>query len=92
MMDVPAFDAKGLLRPALRAVVLYLSVIVIALMTMIKPAQASGSVQSQPNGTYCATFFTWAVRFFMLVPRHILRHVPPYHPWPATVLPAAACV
>ena len=45
-MDAPAFDAQRLVRPALLTIALYLSVIVIASMTMVKPAQASGTVNA----------------------------------------------
>jgi hypothetical protein len=44
MMDAPSFDPKGLLRPVLLFIVLYLSVILISLMTMAKPAHADGQV------------------------------------------------
>lgn len=39
------FYARSFVRPALQSTALYLLVIVIAMMAMVKPAQASGSVQ-----------------------------------------------
>ena len=45
-MDAPAFDTKRLVRPALRIIALYLSIIVIASMTTVKPAYASGTVST----------------------------------------------
>ena len=43
-MDTPAFDAKDLFSPALRSIVFCFSIIVISLMTMLKPAHATGNV------------------------------------------------
>ena len=56
MMDAPAFDAKGFVRPALRVVVLYLSVIVISLTTMVTSANASGTV---PAALSCSWTGYW---------------------------------
>lgn len=44
-MAAPAFDATRVIRLALRSIVVCSLVIVMAMMTIIKPAQASGSVQ-----------------------------------------------
>lgn len=43
-MDAPTFHATRFVQPVLRVVVLYLSIIVISSITMIKPAQAEGTV------------------------------------------------
>lgn len=43
-MDAPAFDATRLVRPVLRSIALYLSIIVVSLITIIKFAQAEGTV------------------------------------------------
>jgi hypothetical protein len=43
-MDAPAFDAIRFVRPALRSIVFCFSIIVISLMTMLKPAHATGNV------------------------------------------------
>lgn len=43
-MDTSAFDPKRVVQPVLRFVVLYLSIIVISLMTMVKLALASGTI------------------------------------------------
>jgi len=45
-MDTPASNATRLIRPALRSIVFCFSIIVIAMTTMAKPAQASGTVSS----------------------------------------------
>src|SRR4030067_1753588 len=44
MMAAPEFDATGFVRPVLHTIALCFSSIVISSMTMIKPAQASGTV------------------------------------------------
>jgi hypothetical protein len=59
-MDTPAFDATRYIRPALRSIVVCSLAIVISSMTMVKPAQASGTiVQSAPlwctNSSYPST-------------------------------------
>lgn len=41
---VPAFYPGGLVRPALQSSALYFLVIVMAMMSMVKPAQAAGTV------------------------------------------------
>ena len=43
MLDGPAFAATSFTRPALRAAVLLISIVMIS-MTTVKPAQASGTV------------------------------------------------
>ena len=49
MINTPAFDTR-FVRPALRIIALYLSIIVIASITILKPAQAEGTVS--PLVTY----------------------------------------
>lgn len=49
-MDTPAFDATRFLRSVSLSIALYLSIIMIAMMTIIKPAHASGTV-AKPSGT-----------------------------------------
>lgn len=44
MMDTPSFDPEGLVRPALKSIALYLSIIVILVMAAVKPAHADGQV------------------------------------------------
>jgi hypothetical protein len=46
MMDMPAFDTKRFVWPALRSIAFCFSVVVIALMMTVKPAHASGTVAS----------------------------------------------
>jgi hypothetical protein len=53
MMDTPSFDPKGLVRPALKSIALYLSVFVISVMAMVKPAYAIGSV---PQTSYTVSY------------------------------------
>lgn len=48
-MAAPAFDTK-FVRPVLRSIVLYLSIILVPLLTMVRPAQAEGTVN--PSVTY----------------------------------------
>lgn len=45
-MNAPALDATRMVRPALLTIALYLSVIMISLMAMVKPAHADGQVDS----------------------------------------------
>jgi len=45
-MDAPTLASKKLVRPALLTIALYFSVIVIAMITTAKPAQASGTVNA----------------------------------------------
>lgn len=59
IMDAPAFDATGFVRPALLTIALYLLILVIPSMTMAKPAHASGSVTS--TSTHVAVVRLWLV-------------------------------
>lgn len=43
-MEAPAFDVKRFVRPDLRSLVFYLLIIVVSSVTIVKPAQASGTV------------------------------------------------
>ena len=52
-MDAPAVGVKRFVRPSLLAIVLYILVIMLSSITMIKPAQAEGTVS--PLFSYCAT-------------------------------------
>ena len=55
-MDAAAFDEKGFIRTALGFIVLYFSVIMIAMM-MAKPAHASGSLSTPPSLQYSVSFW-----------------------------------
>jgi hypothetical protein len=59
-MGAPALNATRFARPALRAAVLYISIIMISLIAMVKPAHASGTVS--PALTYClySSLNSWA--------------------------------
>ena len=50
-MGTPASNATRFVRPALRSIVFYLSIIMISSMTMVKSVQAAGTVSVSPN--YC---------------------------------------
>lgn len=59
-MDVPAFDARKIVRSALRTIALYFSIIAVSLMTMARPAGAA--VDAVPpisggNTYYCYTYY-----------------------------------
>jgi hypothetical protein len=56
MMGTLAFDATRFVRLTLRSIVFYLSIIAVASVMTVKPAQASGTVLPQIN-SYCVTFF-----------------------------------
>ena len=56
-MDTPAFDAKDLFSPALRSIVFCFSIIVISLMTMLKPAHASGTLSTPPSLQYSVSWW-----------------------------------
>jgi len=64
-MDEPTFHATRFVQPVLRVVVLYLSIIVISSMTMIKPAQAEGTVPAVTN--YAAAGYCTGVSLDVVV-------------------------
>lgn len=52
-MDTPAFAARSFARPALHAAALYISIIMISMMTMDRPAHATGNI---PASISCSSY------------------------------------
>ncbi|MFZ5522902.1 MAG: hypothetical protein ACOY9D_02295 [Pseudomonadota bacterium] len=57
MMAAPAFKSTRFIRSALLSIALYLSIIVISLMAMVKPAHASGTVSLQSTVIYGGDYY-----------------------------------
>jgi hypothetical protein len=60
-MGAPAFAATRFVRSALRSIVVCLSIIVISMMTMAKPAHASGTLSTPPSLLYSVSVWAYCI-------------------------------